>query len=83
MYYKYKIISTIEVTDEGDDIRPGDLLYDGSDHIFVTAAAAIAAGETVLTGIDGGRAFNAARDSADVRAINAKSYVESSRRADR
>ena len=67
MYYKYQIISTIEVTDEGDDIRPGDLLYDGGDATFVTAAAALAAGERALTGLAGGLAFDHACDSASVR----------------
>ena len=72
--FSYKIISTIQISDHADKIDIGDELYGPSTVIdpepgefeFKTATAAEAAAQTILNGLDGGRAFNLARDSAEI-----------------
>lgn len=74
--FTFTIKSTISTSDHSDNISEGDTLYDGvlsnADHddreVFATERRAIDYGDTVLSGIDGGRAFNAARDTATVTA---------------
>jgi hypothetical protein len=63
--FTFDIKSTIKTRDHSDNIIPGDILYAG-DEAFDTEAGAITAGVVVLSGIDGGGAFNLARDSAVV-----------------
>jgi hypothetical protein len=74
--FTFTITSTISTSDHSDNISEGDTLYDGvlsiadaeDREIFATARQAIDYGDAVLSGIDGGRAFNAARDTATVTA---------------
>lgn len=72
--FSYKIISTIQTSDDVDKIDIGDELYGPStvadpepgEFEFETAVAAEAAAQAILNGLDGGRAFNLARDSAEI-----------------
>ena len=72
--FSYKIISTIQSSDHADKIEIGDEIYGQSTVVdpepgefeFETATAAEAAAQTILNGLDGGRAFNLARDSAEI-----------------
>ena len=72
--FSYKIISTIQISDHADKIDIGDELYGPStvadpepgEFEFETAIAAEAAAQAILNGLDGGRAFNLARDSAKI-----------------
>ena len=74
--FTFTIKSTIDARDHSDNISEGDTLYDGvlsnadaeDREIFATERQAIDFGDAVLSGIDGGRAFNAARDTATVTA---------------
>jgi hypothetical protein len=74
--YTFTITSTTSVSDHSDNINEGDTLYDGvlsnadaeDREIFANERQATDYGEAVLSGIDGGRAFNAARDTATVTA---------------
>lgn len=68
--FTFKILSTIQTEDHSDKIDVGDTLYAGDeDERFQTEAEAISAGEHVLTGLSGHRAFDLARDSAEVVAV--------------
>lgn len=71
--YTYQIVATVAVNDRDRDIMPGDILCDGdvldSDDLFDTESAAIAYGQQVLNGLDGGPADNLAFESAEVRAV--------------
>ena len=65
--FNYKIIATESFSDESDSIAPGHILIEGDEtEVFQFSSDAIMAGLAVLHGISGGRAFNAARDSADI-----------------
>ncbi len=71
--FSFNIISTITTRDHSDNIKKGDVICQGdpadSDEVFSTKEEAVAAGEYVLTGLDGGRALNAAYASAVVEAV--------------
>ena len=58
--YNLKIQSTIQIADHSDNIKIGATLYTDS---FDTAAEAQEAGDRVVQGLDGGRAFNLALES--------------------
>ena len=69
MKYKFEIISTIDANDHSDKISIGDDLYlvdDDELELFETADEAYEAGKAVLNGLDGGRAYNLALETADV-----------------
>tara|TARA_A100000172_G_C3018246_1_gene102244 strand:- start:211 stop:450 length:240 start_codon:yes stop_codon:yes gene_type:complete len=74
MMFSYKIISTIQISDHADKIDIGDEIYGPSSVVdpepgefeFETDTKAKAAAQTILNGLDGGRAFNLARDSAKI-----------------
>ena len=68
--FTFNIRSTIHSVDHSDKILVGDVLYfSDEDERFATIEAAEDAGIAVLNGLDGGRAFNAARDCAVVVAV--------------
>ena len=67
--YYFQIISKIEAHDYSDKIKVGDSLYDVPDderEFYFSYDQALEAGQKVLNGLDGGRAFNLARDSAEI-----------------
>jgi hypothetical protein len=65
--FTYQIVATEAFTDESDSIAPGHILIEGDKtEAFQFSSDALMTGLAVLQGISGGRAFNAARDSADI-----------------
>ena len=63
--YTFRMVSTIDIKDEGETIRKGDSLYfDGE--VYTSRDEAYSAGQHVLTGLDGGRAYNKALESASL-----------------
>lgn len=65
--YGFKITSTIETKDETNDIKIGGVLYESDiDDRRATAAAAEAWAQQILNGLDGSRAYNTARDTAEI-----------------
>jgi len=74
--YTYQIKSTIDICDFSDTIAPGDIIYEGEqtdeNDIFETAFEAIEYGQKVLNGLSGGRAYDKARDSAIIEAVEVK-----------
>jgi len=71
--YTFKILATISVKDHSDGFVPGTVIYDGIiDGVFDTSAEAIHHGTAVLNGLAGGAAFNAARDTSEVVALELK-----------
>lgn len=70
--FTYRILSTIEVSDHTDKIEPGHSLYNVDDpDLFETEDEAVRAGQAVLAGLDGGKAYNLALESAEVVAVDA------------
>lgn len=71
--FSFKIVSTVEVSDHADKIVPGTVLYEGDEEDHrPTEAMAYRHAEDVLNGLDGGRAFNIARDSARIETALAR-----------
>ena len=73
MKYNFKILSTIDTSDFSDKIRVGDDLYASQEFendLYDTKNEAIEAGYELMTGLDGGKAYNLALNSADVIAID-------------
>jgi hypothetical protein len=65
MTYSFKITADISAKDEGDTIRPGDSLYEDG-KVYSSRDEAYSAGQHVLTGLDGGRAFRLALESSSI-----------------
>ena len=67
--YTFKIVSTIETKDFSDTIKVGDSLYQVYDdelEIFDKKDEAGDAGQAILAGLDGGRSYNLALESAKI-----------------
>lgn len=65
--YYFKIWSTIEIFDELDKIKVDDSLYNTDEiETFKTYDEAMNAGQEVLDGLNGGRAFNKALETAEI-----------------
>ena len=65
--YYFVIESTIEVKDHSDNIKIGDNLYSTAEvDLYDTFDQAMHAGHEVLRGLDGGRAFNKALETAEI-----------------
>ena len=66
--YYFEIISTIDTSDHSDKIKIGDALYGlhEDSEFFATEKEAVDEGHRILVGLDGGRAFNLALESAEV-----------------
>jgi len=76
MKYAFNIISTEETKDHSDTIKIGTILYGPSvlhevtdEDLADSYSEAEQKAQNVLTGLDGGKAFNAARDSARIQVV--------------
>lgn len=65
MKFLYKIISTIDTKDHTDNIKVGDILYADETESFETKFEASEDADKLLSGLDGGRAFNLALASSE------------------
>lgn len=69
--FTYIVLSTVNASDPFESIKTGDTLHQGDRRIlFPTQSAALHAGKQVMRRICGGAAYNQARESAEVVAVN-------------
>jgi hypothetical protein len=67
--FEYSIVSTTQISDSSEKITEGDVLYQSNGEEYVTEHDAQKAAEAVLIGLDGGKAFNRALESAEIEVI--------------
>ena len=71
--YNFVIKSTIDIADESDNIKAGETIYNTDEaEIYDTFDEAMDAGHQVLLGLDGGRAFNKALETAEITVEKSK-----------
>ena len=69
--FTYIVLSTVNASDPFESIRSGDTLHQGDDRLFFpTQSAALHAGKQVMRSVCGGSAYNQARESAEVVAVD-------------
>ena len=67
--FVYSIVSTSHISDSSEKITFGDVLYQSNGEEYETEHEAQKAAEAVLIGVDGGKAFNRALESAEIEVI--------------
>ena len=67
--FEYSIVSTTQISDSSEKITEGDVLYQSNGEEYMTEHDAQKAAEAVLIGLDGGKAFNRALESAEIEVI--------------
>ena len=67
--FEYSIVSTTQISDSSEKITEGDVLYQSNGEEYETEHDAQKAAEAVLIGLDGGKAFNRALESAEIEVI--------------
>ena len=67
--FEYSIVSTTQISDSSEKITEGDVLYQSNGEAYETEHDAQKAAEAVLIGLDGGKAFNRALESAEIEVI--------------
>tara|TARA_R110002051_G_scaffold144303_4_gene217218 strand:- start:68 stop:523 length:456 start_codon:yes stop_codon:yes gene_type:complete len=67
--FVYSIVSTSHISDSSEKITFGDVLYQSNGEEYETEHEAQKAAEAVLIGLDGGKAFNRALESAEIEVI--------------
>ena len=67
--FEYSIVSTTQISDSSEKITEGDVLYQSNGEEYETEHEAQKAAEAVLIGLDGGKAFNRALESAEIEVI--------------
>lgn len=67
--FEYSIVSTTQISDSSEKITEGDVLYQSNGEEYVTEHDAQKAAEAVLIGLDGGKAYNRALESADIEIV--------------